>query len=157
MESLVTRMLFKMVVSVFALTLIAASGMASGDPVMLKVSESEEYGRYLTDSKGRALYLFEADRQGMGYRKTSSECYAECAKAWPPLVTHGAPLAGSEVDDSLVGTAQRLNGATQVTYDGWPLYYFRGDEAPGQTRGQNIEGFGGEWYLVTPDGDEIQG
>ena len=43
----------------------------------------------------------------------------------------------------------------QVTYDGHPLYYFAGDKAPGDVRGQGIDNFGGGWYVVTPGGDKI--
>lgn len=41
-----------------------------------------------------------------------------------------------------------------VPYNGWPLYYFVEDAAPGDTRGHLIEEFGGEWYLVTPEGEK---
>jgi predicted lipoprotein with Yx(FWY)xxD motif len=35
----------------------------------------------------------------------------------------------------------------QTTYKGWPLYYYIGDKAPGDTNGQ---GLGGVWFVVTP-------
>ena len=43
----------------------------------------------------------------------------------------------------------------QVTYNGWPLYYFIKDKAPGDTMGQDVKGFGAEWYLVMPSGKEV--
>ena len=54
-----------------------------------------------------------------------------------------------------MGTSPRADGTQQITYDGHPLYYFAGDKAPGDVRGQGIHNFGGGWYVVTPGGDEI--
>ena len=42
----------------------------------------------------------------------------------------------------------------QVTYNGWPLYFYAGDTAPGDTNGQ---GQGGVWYVVDPTGNPIEG
>ena len=56
----------------------------------------------------------------------------------------------------LLGTVERRDGAKQVTYNGWPLYYYARDQNPGDTNGQDVEGFGAEWYLVTPDGNPVR-
>ncbi|MFB6283648.1 MAG: hypothetical protein ABEK59_06905 [Halobacteria archaeon] len=32
--------------------------------------------------------------------------------------------------------------------------YFKKDQESGDTKGQDIESFGGEWYLVTPSGSK---
>jgi predicted lipoprotein with Yx(FWY)xxD motif len=42
----------------------------------------------------------------------------------------------------------------QVTYAGQPLYFFAGDEQPGDTNGQAV---GDVWFVVTPDGTPIEG
>ena len=62
-------------------------------------------------------------------------------------------IAGEGVDSTLLGTITRDDGTTQVTYNGWPLYYFAGDTAPGDTTGQGMEGV---WFLVSPTGEAIQ-
>ena len=54
-----------------------------------------------------------------------------------------------------VASSPRADGTRQVTYDGHPLYYFAGDKAPGEVRGQGIHNFGGGWYVVAPSGDKI--
>ncbi len=54
------------------------------------------------------------------------------------------------------GASKRKDGRRQVTYNGWPLYTFVKDTAPGNTAGQDVEGFGGEWYLVTPEGEHVE-
>lgn len=126
----------------------AAAGRAG--PVV-QTGEKEGIGPYLVDANGRSLYLFLADTTG---GRATSTCYDACAEAWPPLLAEGGPgVAGPGVQDTLLGTMQRRDGTTQVTYNAWPLYYFAQDTRPGDTRGRDVEGFGAEWYLVTPQGE----
>jgi predicted lipoprotein with Yx(FWY)xxD motif len=107
-------------------------------------------GTALVDGTGRALYLFEADTG------TTSTCTGACAQVWPPLLASGpAPVTTGAAQASLVGTNPRADGTRQVTYDGHPLYYFAGDTAPGDVRGQGIHNFGGGWYVVAPAGAGI--
>jgi predicted lipoprotein with Yx(FWY)xxD motif len=78
---------------------------------------------------------------------------------WPALLTKGAPIAGTGVKHSLLGTVTRtdvVSGASvqQVTYAGLPLYRFFLDEDPGETDGANlfdpVTSPTGTWYLVEP-------
>ncbi len=55
------------------------------------------------------------------------------------------PPAGDGIDAAMLATATHPEGGTQVTYNGWPLYYFAGDSAPGDTNGQ---GQGDVWYVI---------
>lgn len=119
-------------------------------PAMVQVAQDSTLGEYLTDDQGRAVYLFMADSA-----KTQSSCYDACAQAWPPLLTQGEPQAGMNADSTLLGTIQRSTGEMQATYNGWPLYYFVQDQGAGQTSGQDVEGFGAEWYLVSPQGEPV--
>ena len=52
---------------------------------------------------------------------------------------------------SLLGTAKRTDGTTQVTYGGHPLYFYA-HEAKNEVKCHNIRGFGGLWLAVTPQG-----
>ena len=106
-------------------------------------------GSYLTGAKGRALYLFEADKG------SSSTCYSACASLWPPLTTATTTFAGTGVQSSLLGTTKRTDGTHEVTYDGHPLYYYAADTSAGSTTGQGLNQFGGKWYLVAPNGNKI--
>ena len=105
---------------------------------------------HLVNGEGMSVYLFEADEGAKG-----STCTDACAGAWPPVTSDGAPKAGDGVDPALLDTIERQNGATQVTYGGWPLYTFVRDAAPGDIKGQDVDGFGAEWYLVTPNGESL--
>jgi predicted lipoprotein with Yx(FWY)xxD motif len=104
---------------------------------------------FLTDGKGRSLYLWVPDTS------TMSTCSGACATAWPPLTVKGAPTAGTGATASDLATITRSDGSKQVTYAGHPLYYFAGDKAPGQTNGEGSNGFGAPWYLVAPSGQQI--
>jgi predicted lipoprotein with Yx(FWY)xxD motif len=128
-------------VSMPAATPTAASAMTVAATVNL--GKNSKYSSFLVDGKGMTLYLFTKDTPG------TSTCYDKCATAWPPLLTNGTPVAGTGVDASKFGTTTRTDGTTQVTYNGWPLYYFAKDQQPGDTTG---DGVGSVWYLITPSG-----
>lgn len=100
--------------------------------------------------------MFMADQQGQGDAQATSNCYDACAEAWPPLMAEGEPQAGEGTDAGLIGAIERQGGGAQVTYGGWPLYYFVRDQAPGDVNGQGVDGFGAEWYLVGPHGQVIR-
>jgi predicted lipoprotein with Yx(FWY)xxD motif len=111
---------------------------------------STKLGQVLVDSNGLTVYLFLADKG------TASSCNSpSCMQYWPPVLTTGAPQAGSGVTSSLLSTTARADGTTQVTYAGHPLYRFINDKAAGEATGQGVNAFGGPWYVVSPSGAQI--
>ena len=135
---------------------VVEPGVAPVQPqagAVLEVDTLQGVGPYLTDEQGRALYLLEADPQ------RESTCYDRCAEVWPPyLAPQGTPTAGAApVQESLIGTLQRRDGSIQVTYGGHPLYYYVKDEGPEQATGQDVHDEWGEWYLVRPSGEPLEG
>jgi len=92
------------------------------------VSVSGIPGKFLADSQGRTLYLFEADKGG------TSTCAGACAAAWPPVTASGMPTAGSGVNEALLGTVKRSDGTEQLTYNHHPLYYFAADTGAGTAK-----------------------
>ena len=115
---------------------------------MLKTDQGSA-GIWLTDSAGRTLYLYTKDKG------TTSACYGACATAWPPLLTTGpVSISGKYTVASDLGTITRTDGTKQVTYGGHPLYYYEGDSAPGQTKGQGV---GGVWFLIGPVANIMNG
>lgn len=125
----------------------ATTAAATGGAAAVMVADSG-LGKILTGSNGMTVYLFMPDAQG------APTCTSACAKAWPPLtVADAASLAGADgVDASLLKTVDHPGVGTQVTYNGWPLYYYAADSAPGDTNG---EGSGGVWYVVDPTGNPV--
>jgi predicted lipoprotein with Yx(FWY)xxD motif len=106
--------------------------------VSLGVATDPTAGDFLTGQDGLALYIFTNDTG------STSTCYEECATAWPPLL---APVTAGEGVGGALGTTDRTDGTAQVTYNGAPLYYFQGDAAAGDIKG---EGLSDVWFLAKP-------
>jgi predicted lipoprotein with Yx(FWY)xxD motif len=114
---------------------------------MLDVTKLPGGAEYLTDTDGRSLYMFEKDKPDR------STCFDACAATWPPVTTSGSPMAhNAGIDEKRLGTIRRPDGTMQVTYDHKPLYYYAQDKAAGDIKGQDLNQFGADWYLVKPDG-----
>lgn len=119
------------------------------DVTIMTSSSADVSEPFLVDDEGRALYLFTNDTQNSGV----SACIDECLAEWPPLIVTTTPVAGEGVDATMLGTITRDDGTMQATYNGWPLYYFADDLAPGDISGQ---GMNDVWYLVSATGNAIQ-
>jgi predicted lipoprotein with Yx(FWY)xxD motif len=131
-------------------TATGAGPAANGSGGASVALASSKLGKILVNGEGRTLYLWEADKG------TTSTCDGACASAWPPLTTAAQPIAGTGVSAAKLGTTERSDGTTEVTYNGHPLYTFAGDGAPGQTTGQGSDGFGAEWYVLSAAGNAIE-
>ncbi|HEU5164924.1 MAG TPA: hypothetical protein VFU29_05260 [Chitinophagaceae bacterium] len=105
-------------------------------------------GKYLVDKEGRALYVFSNDPAG------NDNCTGDCQRYWPvfSVANLTASMLGPGLDFADFGTITSSAGKLQVTYKGWPLYYFAPDgvntEAPGQIQGDNKNNV---WYVAKPD------
>ena len=139
-----------------ATTVFAGTAAASADtPIAHEatatlVVKSTRFGRILFAGNGRVLYAFTGDRRGR-----PSRCYGDCAAAWPVYFAKGTLRAGTGVKQSLLGTTRRRDGRLQVTYNGWPLYYYA-HEGPGEIKCQNVFLNGGLWLVVRPGGTLVR-
>ena len=137
------------VVAVLAVLAVTATAIAAtGTPSQVKTRKTS-IGTILVDAKGKTLYLFQKDK------RAKSSCYASCAANWPPYLTTAKPKAGPGAKQSLLGTTKRTNGKLQVTYNKHPLYQFVKDTAAGQVQGENLNAYGGEWYVVSAKGAKV--
>jgi predicted lipoprotein with Yx(FWY)xxD motif len=128
-----------------AATTTTAADTTSAAAELVEVVDSD-LGEILA-SEGRTLYAFLPDAGG------APTCYGDCAATWPPLLADAEVTVGEGLDASSFATVARDDGGEQVTVDGWPLYFFANDAAPGDTNGQGV---GERWYVVAPDGTAIQ-
>jgi predicted lipoprotein with Yx(FWY)xxD motif/plastocyanin len=119
---------------------------AADKPASIALAKNDALGSFLVDDQGMTLYLFTKDTPN------TSNCYDKCEQAWPPLFTKGAAKAGDGVDAALLGTTTRKDGSIQVTYSGWPLYYYVKDQKAGDVTGQNV---GDVWFVVSAQGEMI--
>ncbi len=121
---------------------VTAGGDAESAGLQLTTTD---LGEILVDAGGNTVYLFVPDSQG------DSTCYDACEANWP--VVAEVTTIGDGLDQSLLGTTTRTNGDVQATYNGWPLYYFAGDAAPGDTNGQSLNGV---WWVIDASGDAVE-
>ncbi|HEX7471638.1 MAG TPA: hypothetical protein VF323_01035, partial [Candidatus Limnocylindrales bacterium] len=105
---------------------------------------SAAVGKYLTGDNGMTLYTFKNDTPGSG----KSACTGGCAANWPLFTLENGEkaVAGAGVTGT-IGTIPTTDSKTQVTYNGAPLYYFKGDSAAGDTNGQGVNKV---WYVAAP-------
>jgi predicted lipoprotein with Yx(FWY)xxD motif len=122
-----------------------ASSSASTDALL--ATADTDLGTIVVDSAGKTVYMFDKDVQGSGV----SNCSGQCLVAWPPVV---ASSATPQVDGVTgpVGTITRDDGTVQATLNGWPLYYWQNDKAPGDTTGQGVMGV---WWVLSADGARV--
>jgi predicted lipoprotein with Yx(FWY)xxD motif len=123
----------------------AGGGDAQQAKQALKMRNTR-YGQILFDASDRVLYAFTRDKRG-----GKSTCYGGCAAAWPVYFAKGKVTAMQGVKQSLIGTVRRRDGRRQVTYNGWPLYYYA-HEGPREVKCQNVDNYGGLWLVVKPNG-----
>lgn len=109
------------------------------------VAAASDFGTILFDDTGQAVYMFDVEAT------SRPRCYGSCADAWPPVLTIGDPVAGRQVDATLLGTTRRTDGTNQVTYGGHPLYFYA-HEGKHEVECHDVFLNGGTWYALQPDG-----
>ncbi|GAA1198222.1 COG4315 family predicted lipoprotein [Prauserella alba] len=123
-----------------------SGGGASGEAPGLRTADTR-LGTIVVDDDGMVLYQFDSDDRGSG----TSTCEGQCAQNWPSVPGGETP----DVDgvSGEVGTITGVDGRSQLTLNGWPLYYYAGDQAPGDLSGQGV---GDVWWVLTPEGEPIR-
>jgi predicted lipoprotein with Yx(FWY)xxD motif len=117
----------------------SASMMSTSRGGLMEVKDSMS-GDILANPHGMTVYWYTADKKGSGV----SACTGSCAVEWPPVAAPVRLPAGFKLSGP-IGYIVRANGEHQVTVDGYPIYRYAGDKAPGQTSGNGI---GGVWHIV---------
>jgi predicted lipoprotein with Yx(FWY)xxD motif len=123
-----------------------ASSSAPAEEPVLAAADSD-LGEIVVDGEGMTVYVFDKDTPGSG----TSACTGGCLEAWPAVVADSDSPTVEGVSGE-VGTITRDDGTLQVTLEGYPLYLWQDDTAPGDTTGQGVQGV---WWVVTPDGTKV--
>ena len=126
-----------------ALAAIAASAVAQsgGSKRVAKEAENATLGKtVLTTTNGRTLYSLSVEKNGKFI------CTGSCLSVWHPLTV---PAGIRPTGPVKLGTIERPEGGTQVTYKGRPLYRFGSDSKAGEANGEGIKDVG-TWHAATP-------
>ena len=101
---------------------------------MFSAAGGAQAAEMLAAKNGMTLYIFDKDKGDQ------SSCYGDCAVNWPPYV--GTADEKMPKDWKLVA---RTDNTMQWTYDGKPLYFFKGDKMKDDAAG---DGKGGVWHVI---------
>lgn len=132
----------------FTFCLIATALLAEAQgTTVVKLKTSPALGKYLADRNDKTLYFFSNDADG------NNHCTGGCVGAWP--VFAGDAPSQAELDKGLsasdFGVVSIDGGQKQITYKGWPLYYFSPKKVPEAPNAITGDGAGGVWYVAKPD------
>jgi predicted lipoprotein with Yx(FWY)xxD motif len=64
-----------------------------------------------------------------------------------PIYYRETVAASPGIDSKDFGVIRRDDGQKQTTFRGYPLYYFFGDKAAGDTAGQKVKDV---WFVIDP-------
>ena len=127
-------------------TSTTAGGAAGGTVALATVTSPKvpSTEKVLVDDKGLTLYVADMDKT-----KDTSACDAipACLTAWPPLYVTGTPTYGAGLTAANFSVFMAPNGKQQLAVNGKPLYHWVQDTAPGDAKGQDVNGF----YVVGAD------
>lgn len=128
-----------MATALVALLLPASAAAAQPTKTVAKQAQNTTLGKtILTTTKGRTLYSLSAETNGKFI------CKGSCLSAWRPLFV---PAGVKPKGPVKLGTIERPEGKTQVTYKGRPLYAFTGDSKAGDVNGEGIKDVG-TWHAA---------
>jgi predicted lipoprotein with Yx(FWY)xxD motif len=117
----------------------------SSSAAVVSVARGTKLGSVLADANGRTLYTLTDNGAPV-------PCASQCTAIWPPLLLPaGTGVANAATGVRGIGTVIG-GGGIQVTQMGRPLYRFSGDTKRGDTNGDGINSFGGEWRAVPASG-----
>lgn len=123
------------------LAVVAAPAASAAQLRVVKVREDSSLGHaVLTNRAGLTLYSLSVEKHG------HFTCTGACLNLWRPLTVKKGVTPTGPVK---LGTVKRPEGMTQVTFEGRPLYRFKGDTRPGQTNGEGFKDVG-TWHAATP-------
>ena len=122
------------------------------DPNQVKLTATTvgQLGQVVTDAAGMTLYRFDGDTAN----PPASNCNDKCAQTWPPELATSSTATLDGIDQSVVGVILRKDGTKQLTINGWAVYRYSKDTAPGEAKGQGLMQ---KWFAVTPQGKKAAG
>ena len=103
----------------------------------LYVSNNNEFGDYLTDTNGRALYSSNKDFVGTADSKPVSNSKDSSLVFWKVFYLDDI-ITSSPLRRRDFSTLNRPGGQNQLVYKGSPLYFYINDLEPGDVKGEGM-------------------
>lgn len=116
----------------------SASAAASLSFKRIDLASNDKLGSFLVDDKGMTLYYFTKDVAD------PNSCKDKCLAAWP-IYDNESLQVPAGLNSADFGRFQRTDGKMQLTYKGWPLYYYAPDKAAGDVKGEDV---GHVWFVL---------
>jgi len=123
-----------------------------GASAALTPEGATEPSPYLTNRAGRTSYVFMKDSAGGGSSEPVSACTDGCLASWsiwgapPSLDNLIVPSTMDARDFSQFEREVSGDVVKQLSYRGWPLYYYTTDDLPGETSGHQTAA----WRAIDP-------
>ncbi len=132
---------------VLALLFLSAATLMAGctrqQPLSVKLTDHPTYGKILTDSNGKSLYILARDVPNTG----AVSNLGEVGHFYPPFYAESV-VNGNGINISEFGHITRADGKQQTTFRGWPLYYYINDKEVGDAKSQGANNI---TFLAKPD------
>lgn len=107
--------------------------------------QKSDIGFVLAMGNGQVLYTYDKDTKG-----SAPACTGSCAETWIPVAGKKPAISPADTGLGTLGTV--TNGSvTQITYNGLPLYTYKGAKALTTTG----NGMGGAWHVVKVSASNI--
>jgi predicted lipoprotein with Yx(FWY)xxD motif len=123
-----------------------AAGSTTGTAAAAETISVQSAGglEALVDAEGNVLYTNDKDTANR------ISCTAECAAIWVPVISQsGQPTSDDSGVEAKLGVVTTPDGASQVTYEGKPLYTFT-EDSPGEVTGNGFtDAFAGVTFTWT--------
>jgi predicted lipoprotein with Yx(FWY)xxD motif len=120
----------------------SALGVTPGTTVL--IVQKSALGFVLARTNGQVVYVYDKDSKG-----GSPTCTGSCASTWTAVL--GKPAASpADTLPGTLGTVSTANGAKQITYNGLPLYSYKGAKVFATT------GNGGDWHVIKLSSSDIK-
>ena len=125
-----------------------ATGVALNPPgTTVLIVQKSNLGYVLAEANGLVVYTYANDKKG-----GAPTCTGSCASLWPPVTGNPKALSADTLPGTL-GTVSTADGAKQITYNGYPLYTYKGAK-PLSTTGNGV---GGLWHVIKLSASDVTG
>ncbi len=130
----------------------ATTATATTPSLVIATYKTPEDGTLISGANNRTLYVLKADEKSTTAHEKLSTCNGPCTAAWPPVLATSTPAVAGGANAALIGLTTRSDGTKQVTYNGWPLYYYVADTKAGQATGNHLKDGFGLWIGMLASG-----